>query len=139
MIDRLDKFIKSQGLSIRAFEHSISASDGMIRRAISNNTDIQSKWLCAIADKYHDLNIDWLLTGQGSMLKESLMSDHPPGDTMLYNMYKESLDKIEKQAQEIGALRKENQLLEKENSILKARVAMDAQDANTAIAENASA
>ena len=48
---------------------SIGASDGMIRRAIKNNTDIQSKWLSAIADNYPNLSVDWLLTGRGSMLK----------------------------------------------------------------------
>lgn len=73
MIGRLEQFIKNQGLSIRSFEISIGASDGMIRRAIKNNTDIQSKWLSAAADNYPDLNIDWLLTGRGSMLKSDSM------------------------------------------------------------------
>lgn len=69
MTERLDQFIKNQALSVRSFEMSIGASDGMIRRAIKNNTDIQSKWLSAIADNYPNLSIDWLLTGRGSMLK----------------------------------------------------------------------
>ena len=43
MTGRLEQFIKNQGFSVRAFEISIGASDGMIRRAIKNNTDIQSK------------------------------------------------------------------------------------------------
>lgn len=41
----------------------------MIRRAIKNNTDIQSKWLAVIADNFHDINIEWLVTGRGEMLK----------------------------------------------------------------------
>ena len=69
MTERLDQFIKNQALSVRSFEMSIGASDGMIRRAIKNNTDIQSKWLSAIADNYPNLSVDWLLTGRGSMLK----------------------------------------------------------------------
>lgn len=43
----------------------------MIRRAIKNNTDIQSKWLSAIADNYPNLNIEWLLTGRGSKMKNT--------------------------------------------------------------------
>ena len=43
MIQRLSQFIKNQGISVRSFEQSISASDGMIRRAINNNSDIQCK------------------------------------------------------------------------------------------------
>ena len=66
MIRRLEQFIKNQGLSVRSFEQSIGASDGMIRRAIKNNTDIQSKWLSITADIYPNLDINWLLTGRGS-------------------------------------------------------------------------
>ena len=71
MITRLQKFIESEGISVRSFEKSISASDGMIRRAIANKTDIQSKWLSIIAEKYPRLNVIWLLTGDGEMLKHS--------------------------------------------------------------------
>lgn len=71
MTERLEQFIKNQGLSVRSFEQSIGASDGMIRRAIKNNTDIQSKWLSAIADNYPNLNIEWLLTGRGSKMKNT--------------------------------------------------------------------
>ena len=52
MIERISQFIQNQGISVRSFEQSISASDGMIRRAINNKTDIQSKWLSVIADNY---------------------------------------------------------------------------------------
>lgn len=72
MIERLSQFIQYQELSVRAFELSINASDGMIRRAISNKTDIQSKWLTAIAEKYPNLNIDWLITGRGEMMRGKL-------------------------------------------------------------------
>lgn len=69
MIERLKLFIENHGISISAFEQRISASDGMIRRAIKNNTDIQSKWLFEMSDNFPDLNLEWLITGKGSMLK----------------------------------------------------------------------
>lgn len=76
MIERIEQFIRNQGLSVRAFEKTINASDGMIRRAINNNTDIQSKWITLIAEKYPHMNIEWLVTGKGSMLKdESKIAD----------------------------------------------------------------
>lgn len=68
MIERLEEFIKNQCISVRSFEQTISASDGMIRRAINNKTDIQSKWLSKIADNYPQLNLNWLITGKGSMI-----------------------------------------------------------------------
>lgn len=70
MIERLKLYIDSQKLSISAFEQIIGASDGMIRRAIKNGTDIQSKWLSNISDNFHDLNLEWLITGKGFMLKD---------------------------------------------------------------------
>ena len=72
MIKRIAKFIDYQGISVSSFEQAISASDGMIRRAIRNNTDIQSKWIAKISDNYPELNIDWLISGKGNMLKESI-------------------------------------------------------------------
>lgn len=68
-VERIDLFIKSEGISVRSFEQKISASNGLIRRAIANKTDIQGKWLSLIVDNYPQLNSEWLLTGRGSMLK----------------------------------------------------------------------
>lgn len=78
MIERLSQFIQNQGISVRSFEQSIGASDGMIRRAINNHTDIQSKWLLPIADNFPHLNLDWLITGRGSMLKEKAITYQEP-------------------------------------------------------------
>lgn len=75
MIERLQEFIKNQGLSVRSFEQAISASDGMIRRAINNKTDIQSKWLSKIADNYPQLNLNWLITGKGDMIISTQNTD----------------------------------------------------------------
>ncbi len=69
MIDRIGQFIESQGISVRAFELRIGASNGLIRKAIANNTDIQSKWLTAIVDNYPQISSLWLLTGKGEMLR----------------------------------------------------------------------
>lgn len=70
MIERIDKIIAREGISVRAFEQVIGASNGLIRKAIANKTDIQSKWLSAIADNYPHYSPEWLLTGKGSMLKQ---------------------------------------------------------------------
>ena len=74
MIDRVKEFIDSQGISVSAFEQKIHASDGMIRRAIKNGTDIQSKWIGSISDNYPEINLDWLITGKGEMIKPQTKS-----------------------------------------------------------------
>lgn len=79
MIERLNEFIRSQGLTTIEFERKISASDGVIRKSIRNNTDIQSKWLVKIAENYPILDMNWLLTGEGSMYRSpAVMNEAPP-------------------------------------------------------------
>ena len=81
MIERLNEFIRSQGLTTIEFERKISASDGVIRKSIRNNTDIQSKWLVKIAENYPILDMNWLLTGEGSMYRSpAVMNEAPPPD-----------------------------------------------------------
>lgn len=125
MIDRLHQFIKNQGISIRAFEQSISASDGMIRRAITNRSDIQSKWLAIIADNYPHLSLDWLITGRGSMLRsnegqttsqtltQSITQQNSSDEAIVYyKMYKEKDEKVEELLKEIGCLEERLRQLE---------------------------
>ncbi|WP_418892586.1 hypothetical protein [Limibacterium fermenti] len=101
MTDRISQFIKYINISVRAFEQSIGASDGMIRRAINNHTDIQSKWITAIAENYPQIDLVWLITGKGEMINLDERSSHPAkNDKML-------LDKIIE-------LTKENTLLHQE-------------------------
>lgn len=69
-IERIGEFIEYEGISVRAFEQKILASNGLIRRAIANKTDIQGKWLSLIVDKYPHINPEWLLTGRGTMIRE---------------------------------------------------------------------
>ena len=70
MITRIHKLIDKEGISVRKFEQSINASNGLIRKAITNNTDVQSKWIVEIARAYPTLNLNWLITGEGEMYKE---------------------------------------------------------------------
>lgn len=114
MIERLAQFIDYLDVSVRSFEKKIAASDGMIRRAINNNTDIQSKWMQNIADNYPELNIEWLLTGKGSMLKSEQTEIYPKSqedkDTdkikiiVLEKMLVEKDKRIENLNREVGKL-----------------------------------
>lgn len=70
MITRIHRLIDQEGISVRRFEQSINASNGLIRKAIANNTDVQSKWIREIAGTYPRLNLDWLIKGEGNMYRE---------------------------------------------------------------------
>lgn len=70
ILHRIQQIATNEGIKITAFEKSIGASKGVLSRAITNGTDIQSKWLQLIVENYPRYNEAWLLTGKGSMLKE---------------------------------------------------------------------
>lgn len=63
--ERIIDFIKSKGLSISSFEKSIGKATNYIR----NSKSFTSNVLSTIMDVYPDLNIEWLITGKGDMLK----------------------------------------------------------------------
>lgn len=68
---RLSQIIEYKGTNVTQFERSIGASSGVIRKAIAQNSDIQSKWLTAISENYPDISPLWILTGRGGMLCDS--------------------------------------------------------------------
>ncbi len=62
------QFIKFAGLSARQFDISIGASNGYILRMQKNNASIGSDVIENIIRIYPQLNVVWLLTGEGEML-----------------------------------------------------------------------
>ena len=64
--DRIKKYIKSQEISVSSFEKSINVSNGYIN-SISKGIGAEKSLL--ISRKYPNLNMSWLLRGEGDMLK----------------------------------------------------------------------
>lgn len=69
LLQRIQRIADNEGIKITALEKIIGASKGVLSRAISNGTDIQTKWIQLIVENYPNYSADWLLTGRGSMLK----------------------------------------------------------------------
>ena len=69
LLQRIQRIADNEGIKITALEKIIGASKGVLSRAISNGTDIQTKWIQSIVENYPHYSADWLLTGRGSMLK----------------------------------------------------------------------
>ena len=65
---RLKLFCKESGMPISVFEKSINVSNGYIN-SISKGLGIDI--LNTIIEKYSNLNIEWVLSGKGNMLKTS--------------------------------------------------------------------
>ena len=68
---RLKAFIKHEGLSIRQFCLKIGASPAFVANIVKS---IQHDRVNSISNQFPDLNIGWLLTGEGEMLKADAMT-----------------------------------------------------------------
>ena len=76
ILGKIQKIASSEGITIGALERIIGASKGVLSRAISNDTDIQCKWIIEIINNYPRYSAEWLLRGEGPMLR----TDSPKAD-----------------------------------------------------------
>ena len=76
ILHRINKIAEKEGITITALEQRIGASKGVLSRALSKHTDIQSKWLVKINECFPRYNTTWLLSGQEHMLREEPHSPH---------------------------------------------------------------
>lgn len=68
--ERIIQFIEFKGISTNAFEKSIGASKSYISNTKNISADIASNILLV----YSELSAEWLLRGEGEMLKRSNIS-----------------------------------------------------------------
>jgi len=141
ILPRIKQLAEHEGITIGALERIIGASKGVLSRAISNGTDIQSKWLQAIVENYPQYSAQWLLTGVGDMLSnksleipreltetdpaigknyipptaplDGIPQNSPPSDT---SIIKSLISTIQQQAEEIGRLKERITQLEREKN-----------------------
>lgn len=71
MNERLKKFLDFEGMSVRQFEAKIGSSDGKIAKFLTSNSSLKSDTLNMIMENFPQLSIEWLLTGEGEMLKSN--------------------------------------------------------------------
>lgn len=72
MKDRLKEVLKYYGVTQTFFSQKIGVSEGAIRKILTQNTTIRSDTLEKISQNFTDIDLDWLITGRGEMLRSSL-------------------------------------------------------------------
>ena len=72
VLQRIKEYIDLKGISISAFEKSIGMSNASFGRSLKNNGAIGTDKLENILNVYQEINPDWLLTGQGNMIRSHL-------------------------------------------------------------------
>lgn len=85
IVDNIRILASNEHISISELERRIKASKGVLSRAISNGSDIQSKWLFAIVENYPQYNTRWLLTGEGEMLLNEINPTQKKQEIQLVN------------------------------------------------------
>lgn len=108
ILSRIQEIALNEGITIGALERKIGASKGVLSRAISNGTDIQSKWIQVLVENYPQYSTRWILTGRGSILHDANTSEvnkhensqkdssiHSYDESILYKMFKEKDAKVE--------------------------------------------
>lgn len=113
-------------MTVSAFEKSIGVANGYVN-SISKSIGIDK--ISLILEKYPNLNIEWLLTGRGEMLKtkhtpEAFILENEPSSSNKDNknevtkqdfsapIIERLLTTIQEQAEEIGRLRERVEQLE---------------------------
>jgi len=72
--NRIKQVIDYKQISTRQFEQKIGTSNGVIAKILAKNTDLSGMWLSKIVEIFPDINSEWLLTGEGNMLKAENLS-----------------------------------------------------------------
>ena len=69
VIDRFDLYMKYKHLNDRKVTQDLNLSNGTIGKSRNPDRDLSSRVIEKIENFYTDLNIDWLKTGAGEMIK----------------------------------------------------------------------
>lgn len=116
ILERLKEYIDKKGITIAAFERSIGMSNASFGKSLKNGKAIGTDKLENILRMYQDINLIWLLTGQGEMLREEVIQPSPslPEDSFIYKMYQEKEKQVQQLTEELRAMERKVGNLEAE-------------------------
>ena len=68
-IERISEYLIFKIISPHKFEKTMDISNGYFQKQLKNKGSIGSDILIKVYEHYNDLDMMWVLTGEGSMLK----------------------------------------------------------------------
>ncbi len=108
IIDRLQQVIEHEGLNVASFAKKIGVGDQTIRGiVIQKRNNPGYELIYKISQAFDWLNIEWLITGEGEMIKspkEGSISDENPTKEII-NYLREKDQKIEQLIEEKAVLK----------------------------------
>lgn len=144
-IDRFDFYMKSAGLNDNKVTVQLDLTVGLIGKSRKEGRDLSRPVITKILDYYTDLNSQWLLTGEGPMLKsdqpENPMKEQPSSNSSLIDYLQRKVaeleGKIDKLNEEKADLLQENAVLKYENQLLAPQKGRNAEDAESSLSVSA--
>lgn len=126
--ERLKGFIKYKGISVRSFEIKCGLSNGYISNM---RVSIQPEKMSCIAEQFPELNMGWLMTGEGEMIKAMQQESTTSNRTVSISV--EAWDVIKKQAESLkvqaDSLERRDRQIDELISIIRKENALKANDA----------
>ncbi len=137
-IHRLSEYITNTGTSFNKLALELGLSNSYFSKMIKNGGSVGSDIIENILRIHPDLNANWLLTGEGSMFRDSKKSEEtkwtgtpvatpisPAEESIIYKMYKDEKEEKERMLKEKDAenkkLHSEIRVMEKELATLKTK------------------
>ncbi|WP_412664858.1 transcriptional regulator [Bacteroides nordii] len=122
-IHRLSEYITNTGTSFNKLALELGVSNSYFSKMLKNGGSVGSDIIENILRIYPNLNANWLLTGEGSMLCENIErsilpivhQDSTGEASAYYKMYKEKDAKVEELLKENGRLEERIRQLESQN------------------------
>ena len=68
VLNRINQFIDYKGIAVSAFEKSIGMSNASLGKSLKTGGTIGADKLGSILNTYPEINLYWLVTGEGEML-----------------------------------------------------------------------
>jgi len=90
MLQRIKQYIDFKNINVSNFERSIGMSNASFGKSLKNRGTIGCDKLEIILNVYPDINLEWLITGKGEMLKkegEEGQKETPKGFSELQDKY----------------------------------------------------
>lgn len=129
IINRLDMYIRTNGLNDHKVTVQCGLSIGALGNARKNGKGISSRNIEKILSTYKDLNARWLLTGEGEMVEVEPSQTDSGTIQLLKEHNRELIEKIEKLSRELGD--KERQIAELKKEYVPIGLVADSADANS--------
>lgn len=90
-IERISMYLQFRNISPHAFEKKIKLSNGYYSKQLRNKGSVGSDILIKIHEHFPELNMLWVLTGEGSMINHSIAQNNIVAEEFTYKFQVENI------------------------------------------------